>query len=206
MKIAIEGMDGVGKSTIAKMIAEKYNFSYLEKPLAELFENERGDGMKQFMEVVYNVYKLKDERLIAWFFGLGNLHSFLSHEGEDIVLDRHLASNYYWNGSERAKPIFNLIKEFIPNPDLTIVLYASTQTRIKRIYDRDPQDYDLDDYEIKIDGYNKMKSFLEEFDIPYILINTENKSIEEVFEEVDKEVIKKLKEVKGTEFVKKPNK
>ncbi len=203
MKIAIEGMDGVGKSTIARKVAEKHNFSYMEKPLAELFETPSTDGMTNLMEIVSNIYKLRDERLKAWFFGLGNLHSFISHEDEDIVLDRHFASNYFWNGSESSKPIFSLMKEFISVPDLTIVLYASVETRMKRIRDRDSKDFDLVDPEKKVDGYDKMLAFLNEFEIPYVLINTENKSIEEVFEEVDKVVSAKIKENSGEKLVKK---
>lgn len=36
--IAIEGMDGVGKSTIAKMIANDFKMKYIEKPLTNLFD------------------------------------------------------------------------------------------------------------------------------------------------------------------------
>ena len=203
MKIAIEGMDGVGKSTIAKMVADKYKFNYMEKPLAELFGTERVDGMTNLMEFVPNIYNLDNEILRAWFIGLGNLHSFLSHEDEDIVLDRHFASNYFWNGSEKSKPVFKLMKDLISVPDVTIVLYASPETRMKRIYARDSKDYDLSDPEKKVDGYDKMIDFLDEMDIPYVMVDTEDKSIEEVFEEVDKIVNKKVKEVKGAARVKK---
>ena len=30
MKIAIEGMDGVGKTTLAKKLAQEYNFKYIK--------------------------------------------------------------------------------------------------------------------------------------------------------------------------------
>ncbi len=95
------------------------------------------------------------------------------------------------------------MKEFISVPDLTIVLYASVETRMKRIRDRDSKDFDLVDPEKKVDGYDKMLAFLNEFEIPYVLINTENKSIEEVFEEVDKVVSAKIKENSGEKLVKK---
>ena len=48
-----------------------------------------------------------------------------------------------------------------------------------------------------------MIDFLDEMNIPYVMVDTENKSIEEVFEEVDKIVNKKVKEVKGAARVKK---
>ena len=203
MKIAIEGMDGVGKSTIAKMVADKYNFNYLEKPLAELFGTKRVDGKTNLMEFAPNIYNLDNDILKAWFIGLGNLQSFLSHENEDLILDRHFASNYFWNGSENSMPVFKLMKEIISVPDVTIVLYASPETRMKRIYARDSKDYDLRDPEKKVDGYDKMIGFLDEMEIPYVVVNTENKSVDEVFEEVDKIVNKKVREVKGEALVKK---
>ena len=54
----------------------------------------------------------------------------------------------------------------------------------------------------KVDGYDKMLSFLDEFEIPYTLINTDNKNIDEVFEEADEVVRKKIKEVKGEGLIK----
>lgn len=33
MLIAVEGMDGVGKTEVSKYICEKYNFTFIEKPL-----------------------------------------------------------------------------------------------------------------------------------------------------------------------------
>ena len=38
MIVAIEGMDGVGKTTIAKNIEKDLNFKYIKEPLKELFE------------------------------------------------------------------------------------------------------------------------------------------------------------------------
>ena len=39
MHIAIEGFDGVGKSTAAKKLAEKLGFLLVEKPLHFLFDD-----------------------------------------------------------------------------------------------------------------------------------------------------------------------
>ena len=37
MKIAIEGMDGVGKTTVAKQLAERNNFRYVGNAIHKLF-------------------------------------------------------------------------------------------------------------------------------------------------------------------------
>lgn len=39
MKIAIEGMDGVGKTTLSKALVEKLNYEYVDKPFKFLFDN-----------------------------------------------------------------------------------------------------------------------------------------------------------------------
>ena len=53
---------------------------------------------------------------------------------------------------------------------------------------RDENDPDLDDPDKQDDGYNKMIYFLEKFKLPYVVIDTENKSLSEVKEQVDYEL------------------
>ena len=50
--IAIEGMDGVGKTTIAKRVAEDYNFKYIEKPLAYILDTKSLSGKKNLDEIL----------------------------------------------------------------------------------------------------------------------------------------------------------
>ena len=184
MKIAIEGMDGVGKSTVAKKIAGDYNMLYIEKPLTKLFNTKVSDGKETLAQVSNTIYSFDDEAIKAWFFGLGNIYSFLEYKNQDVVLDRHFASNYFWNGSPRTNTIFKSMIELIGVPDLTIVLTASIETRIQRLYTRNPKDYDITDLEKHVKGDDKMIEFLNEFQIPYIEINTDNKTSSEVYEEV----------------------
>ena len=51
-------------------------------------------------------------------------------------------------------------------------------------------DSDLSDPEKKEDGYYKMIGFLQEYNIPHIVINTENSTLDEVKEMVDEEIEK----------------
>ena len=37
MQIIMEGMDGSGKTTVAKILCKKYNFKYIDRPLQHLF-------------------------------------------------------------------------------------------------------------------------------------------------------------------------
>ena len=201
MKIAIEGMDGVGKSTISKMLADKYGFLYLEKPLTEVMDTRLVNGKDNLSAISNNIYNFDDEIIKAWFFGMGNLYSFLKYKNTDLIIDRHFASNYFWNGSPRSNVIFNSMIELIGVPDITIVLYASVETRISRLYKRDENDADLKDSEKHVLGYDKMIKFLDDFSIPYVVVDTDNKNIEQVFEEVDR-IVNSLVSAKVKKLVK----
>ena len=183
MKIAIEGMDGVGKTTLAKKIAAKYEMQYLEKPLTELFKISGRSGETVLSDISSNIYSLDDEIIKAWFFGMGNLYSFINYKDTDLVLDRHFASNYFWNGTARTDSVFKTMIELIGVPDITILLYASVETRMKRLYKRDPNDCDLFDSEKRVLGYDKMIEFLDRFTIPYVIVNTDDKNIDQVCDE-----------------------
>lgn len=193
--IAIEGMDGVGKTTIAKMLAEDYSFKYIEKPLSYIFDTKILSGNINLREISKNIYNFNDEILKAWFFGLGNLYTILKYEGEDLIIDRHFVSNYFWNGNERSNRVFQVMIDLIGKPDLTVILYASPKTRMKRIYARNKNDYDLTDQEKQVDGYDKMIAFVNDFQLPYVIVNTENKSMDEVYQEVTN-IIQDLKKRK----------
>ncbi len=88
---------------------------------------------------------------------------------------------------------------------MTILLYASTKTRQERLALRDNKDRDLFDPEILVEGYEKMKKFLEEFNIPYIPINTENKTLEDVYSTVYQEVEKIMRKEKQEHGIVEPS-
>lgn len=192
MMIAVEGMDGVGKTEISKHICDNHGFTFIEKPLHYFYNDGAEQKYADLMKVANRMYDIDDNVLKSWYIALGNIYVARMFKDEDIVIDRHLVSNYYWNGSIDSDPVFRALIETSGTPDLTILLYATPKTRMERIAKRDKNDPDLDDPEKKDDGYNKMISFLEKFNLPYLVIDTENITLDEVKGIVDKE-IKKLK-------------
>lgn len=188
MMIAVEGMDGVGKTEISKYICEQYGFTFIEKPLHYFYNDGAEKDYADLMTVANRMYDINDNMIKSWFFSLGNLYVARMYQNENVVIDRHLVSNYYWNGDLESEPIFDALIETSGVPDLTIILYATPKTRIERLRKRDSEDPDLSDPDKMDDGYAKMMYFADKFKLPYIVINTENKSLEEVKQVVDVEI------------------
>lgn len=192
MIIAVEGMDGVGKTEISKYICQQYGFIFIEKPLHYFYNDGAENKYADLMKVANRIYDIDDDVLKSWYIALGNIYAARRFQNDDVVIDRHLVSNYYWNGSTDSDPVFKALIETSGTPDLTILLYATPKTRMERLRKRNKYDPDLNDPEKKNDGYNKMIYFLEKYNLPYIVIDTENKTLDEVKQIVDDE-IKQLK-------------
>ena len=192
MMIAVEGMDGVGKTEISKHICDNHGFTFIEKPLHYFYNDGAEKKYADLMKVAKRVYDINDDVLKSWYIALGNLYVARMFKEENIVIDRHLVSNYYWNGSIDSDPVFQALIDTSGTPDLTILLYATPKTRMARLAKRDKNDPDLYDPEKQDDGYDKMIRFLQKYNLPYLVINTENITLDEVKTIVDNE-IKKMK-------------
>lgn len=190
MMIAVEGMDGVGKTEISKYIATKYNFTYIDKPLHYFYEDGAEKEYADLMRVANRMYDIGDNFVKSWYFSLGNIYVARMFQNQNIVIDRHLVSNYYWNADTKCDPIFDALIGVSGVPELTILLYASPKTRMSRLKNRNVNDPDLDDPDKKDDGYKKMIYFIKKYNLPYVVINTENKTLDEVKLLVDLEMEK----------------
>lgn len=192
MMIAVEGMDGVGKTAISKHICEQFGFNYIEKPLHYFYNDGADKEYEDLMKVANRMYDINDSIVKSWYFSLGDIYVARMFADQDVVIDRHLVSNYYWNGDYESELIFKTLIETSGTPDLTILLYATPKTRMERLKKRNEDDPDLSDPDKMDDGYNKMIYFVEKFNLPCIVIDTDDKSLDEVKQIVDSE-IKKLK-------------
>ena len=188
MIIAVEGMDGAGKTTISSHIERKYGFINVEKPCKYLYADERGvidyDKFKRDLKRVYD----SDSATRRKYFGEGNKIAVTRFEGADIVLDRHIASNFYWNHDPKSRKSFNYFNNLVKEcgtPDLTIFLYATPKERYRRLKKRNPNDVDLKDDTIFEDGTPEHIDFLRRFNFNYVMIDTNGKTIQEVCREVD---------------------
>ena len=172
MRIAIEGMDGCGKTTVSKILVERLGYQYVDTPFKFLFEN-LNINESQLKDLEWKLYETEDEALLTLFYGMGLLYGTRCNYNQDIIYDRHFVSNYYWHGDEETTPLHKELIRLCGKPDLTVLLKASVSTRMNRIYTRNHQDKDLSNCAMYDDGYDKMEKFLQNFGFNYIVIDTE---------------------------------
>lgn len=188
MHIAIEGIDGVGKSTAAKSLAKYLGFELVEKPLHYLFDEE---GDNNYIRIRNEVNKDKNKKYTGWFYGLGNIYLYEKFKDKNIVTDRHILSNYCWSGSEETDYIFDAIYKTIGAPTFTFLIYADPEAVKSRLISRDIEDPDLKKVIFIPEAYDKMKKVLKKYDMPSLVIDTTNMTPEEVLNTMIQELKKR---------------
>lgn len=169
MHISIEGMDGVGKTTTAKMVATELGYQFVDKPLHYLFDEEGYDNYIR----IRNIVNSSSNRLFtAWFYGLSNIYAYEQFAGKNIVTDRHFLSNFAWSGTDDNTEVYDLLVQKIGKPTLTVILYASDDTIISRIKGRDATDKDVNKVAESKRLYEKMVDFSNKYELPYMVIDT----------------------------------
>ncbi len=178
MHIAIEGIDGVGKSTIATQLAKQLSFNFIEKPLKYLFDQEGED--RHYIRIRNYVNEQTNKLFTSWFYGLGNIFLYHKFKDENIITDRHLVSNYCWSGANESENVFNLLVNELKSPDFTFLIYASPEVVIERLKKRDLNDSDIKKTELIPDLYPKMEGFLKKHKMKYHLIDSSNLDVNQV--------------------------
>ncbi len=176
MIVAIEGMDGVGKTTVAKIVAEKLHFKYIKEPLKEIFEID-DEHINRISNKIFNNCSSK---LISLYLSLGDNYLLEKYRNDNIIIDRHVLLNYYWNGCKDTEQLFELEKNMFGIPDLIIILEASINTRKQRLLNRNVNDVDLNDNTKMSYGYDKLIEFVKKYNYNYVVINTDNIDINEI--------------------------
>lgn len=184
--IAIEGMDGVGKTTASKLLAKRLGYKFIDKNLRELFDD--GDSYDNYIRIRDKVNASPDRLFTAWFYALGNIYLHTAHEKENIVTDRYFLSNYAWSGTENNDEVYDLLVKKLGFPDLTVILYADEHAILSRLRHRDELDSDIKKVTLAKEKYEKMIYFCEKYKMAYMVIDTSNLSPEEVVEVIMKRI------------------
>lgn len=185
--ISIEGMDGVGKSTTCKILAERLGYEFVEKPLHYLFDDSDNE-IKQYQKIAKRVNSNPNRTFTAWYYGLNNIYLYEKFKDKNIVTDRHIVSNYCWSGTKDNMDIYNLILKKIGKPKLTIILYATPEAILKRLKHRDINDPDINKVNLSEKAYERMIYFCETKKLEYLVIDTSNKTPEETVDLIMKRI------------------
>jgi thymidylate kinase len=181
MLIAIEGMDGCGKTTTARLLADKLGCGFVEKPLHLLL----GDGpdCRSYLRISEEVNGSGSPDLRAVFYGLGCMYLREKYRGRDVVTDRFLASDYLWNSSAQDEAFFDFLVSGGFAPDFTVLLYADASVLRSRIVSRGETGRDLAKIDRYPHAYEKMEGFLRSRRLPFALLDNTRLDPEQTAEE-----------------------
>ena len=184
--IAIEGMDGVGKTTTCKLLAERLGYKFIEKNLRFLFDE--NDEFDNYFRIRDKVNANPDRLFTSWFYGLGNIYLYTMFKDENIITDRHFLSNYAWSGTDDNTEVYDLLVKKLGFPDLTVILYADETAIFNRLRSRDEYDSDLDKVKKAKEKYEKMVFFCEKYKMPYMVVDTSNLTPDQTVELIMKRI------------------
>lgn len=178
--ISIEGMDGVGKSTVCHFLAERTGYTFVTKPLHYLTDSEDSKEWPNYFRARDIANSSENRDFSAWFYGLGLIYSYERFKNQNIITDRHIVSNYCWSGVPSNMDIFDLLIKKLGAPTLTVILYANEETVRNRLLKRDVGDSDLKRVGKTEKVYERMISFCELKHFPYIVIDTSKLNPEQI--------------------------
>lgn len=201
MKIAVGGMIASGKSTLVKQLAEKYKIS-------QMIEFEQDDDV--FNTLLQWLYEGKEnvEMLLQIYF----LHKHWLAQMEfndDVIVDRHIIEHWLFaqiNLSSKPKVLnmynglFHQYMNDVSHPDLYIILDVDWKSFEDRIMKRGRQQ-EIDNFENNKEYFNALiKNYVRKlvaqcdiYEIPYVVINTNNLTEKKVLE-ISSKHVDKLKE------------
>ncbi|SEN95056.1 deoxyguanosine kinase [Mesobacillus persicus] len=133
--ITVEGPIGVGKTSLAKAISEKFQYTLLkeivdENPfLGKFYDNIEEWSFQTEMFFLCNRYKQ-----------LGDINKNYISQNQPVVADYHVFKNLIFaqrtlNQAEYDKyyKIYNILTKDTPTPNVIIYLHASLDTLLERI-------------------------------------------------------------------------
>ena len=135
--VCICGIDGVGKTTIAKELAKRLGYIYVKTPpqsyqtIREHYEHEGVSAFSRFCFYLGALYE-SSERIRTTL-----------RLGQGVVVDRYLLSVQVYHEAMIKRDLGRFIElvDFV-KPDLNIILQASMATVAKRLKDRGNHTFD----------------------------------------------------------------
>ena len=128
MFIALEGIDGSGKTTVAAVLGERLGARVLRVPGAEYgLTGEHVDRQPQ--STCHFIYYLSS---VFW---ASDVVAEWRHAGQHVVADRYVLSTYAYHAPFLVPPV-QLAALELEEPDLTVLLTVDERERRRRLMDR----------------------------------------------------------------------
>lgn len=182
MLIALEGMDGVGKSSLSRLAARVLGGVPIVKAVHPLRHPDK--AIDNFYNVSTLVLKVESEEFAKCRFGVRGAFIYYRLNDVPMVSDRFYASNL-WHIERRDVDIKRLV-DFVGIPERTILLYAPKDVLRQRITGRDVNDKDLEKVDMAEMAYDLMRERFGKLSIPFVEMSTEGRSMEDLAEAIAK--------------------
>ncbi len=129
--IVLEGLDGVGKSTLAQELAAARGAQFMSTP-GDDFKHIRGAAMDAFGS---------DELAKALFYAAtvsceGRKAGLIVDQGRSVVMDRYWASTVAYAKARGVTAKLDALGTDLLQPDITVLLTLDETTRLKRLEQR----------------------------------------------------------------------
>ena len=200
--VAIEGPIGVGKTSLAKLLAEKLGArtvleDFEDNPfLSDFYEDPERFAFQTQLNFLIQRYQQQQELRQVDIF-----HNLLITDYM-FIKDRLFASlNLNEKEMNLYDTIANLLEKNVINPDLVIYLQADTDTLMKNISKRN-RSFEVNISYKYIDGLNEVYNeyFFRYQDTPLIIINTNNIDFINNFNDLEEVIQCIRKPISGTKF------
>ena len=184
MIVSIEGVDGTGKTSVAKELSKQLNFVYVEKPFQALVSSKG-----EYTLIKKKLNEISNREVLLWFYGMGNVCLKAKYNNINIVADRYLLSNYSWWGSNETDYIFDAMIKTTGIPELTVLLTADAETISKRLKDRNGNE--TENYKVTYihNVVKRMEHYINRYKMPVLRIDSSLHSINKIVEMI----VEKLK-------------
>ncbi|MGC8612131.1 MAG: deoxynucleoside kinase [Athalassotoga sp.] len=191
--ICVEGVIGVGKTTLTRMISQRLSFEPVleiveENPFLANFYKDRERWAFQ-TQIFFLMSRYTQQNYISKMINQKNIVSDYTFKKDRIFAELNLEGDQLWLYNK----VFDVIETKTVNPDIIIYLKASIDTILKRIELRDrifEREIDISYLESLSDAYD---NFFKTYSGKYIEVDADSIDFVKYQEDLDF-IISKLKE------------